>query len=125
MDPQSHHAVWGFIKEQKTQGKTIILMNHYMEEAEELCDRVGIIDYGKLIALGTPQELIAKAQIKNLEDFFIKMTGRNIREEALVVLICFLGLAFYASAGCVPPVSLRFLACSCVYLHSKSLEIFE
>jgi len=82
MDPQSRHAVWDFIKEQKTQGKTIILTTHYMEEAEELCNRVGIIDNGKLIALGTPQELIAKAQVKNLEDFFIKMTGRNIREEA-------------------------------------------
>ena len=82
MDPQSRHAVWDFIKEQKTQGKTIILTTHYMEEVEELCDRVGIIDHGKLIALGTPQELIAKAQVKNLEDFFIKMTGRNIREEA-------------------------------------------
>jgi ABC-2 type transport system ATP-binding protein len=82
MDPQSRHAVWDFIKEQKTQGKTIILTTHYMEEAEEICDRVGIIDNGKLIALGTPQELIAKAQVKNLEDFFIKMTGRNIREEA-------------------------------------------
>ena len=51
MDPQSRHAVWDFIKEQKTKGKTIILTTHYMEEAEELCDRVGIIDHGKLIAL--------------------------------------------------------------------------
>ncbi len=51
MDPQSRHAVWDFIKDQKTKGKTIILTTHYMEEAEELCDRVGIIDHGKLIAL--------------------------------------------------------------------------
>jgi ABC-2 type transport system ATP-binding protein len=82
MDPQSRHAVWDFIKEQKTQGKTIILTTHYMEEAEELCDRVGIIDHGKLIALGTPKELIAKNQVKNLEELFIKLTGRTIREEA-------------------------------------------
>jgi len=81
MDPQSRHAVWGFIKEQKTKGKTIILTTHYMEEAEELCDRIGIIDHGKLIALGTPKELIAKNHVKNLEEVFIQLTGRNMREE--------------------------------------------
>ncbi len=81
MDPQSRHAVWDFIKEQKAKGKTIILTTHYMEEAEELCDRVGIIDHGKLIALGTPKELVAKSSVKNLEDLFIQMTGRNMREE--------------------------------------------
>jgi ABC-2 type transport system ATP-binding protein len=82
MDPQSRHAVWDFVKEQKTQGKTIILTTHYMEEAEELCDRVGIIDHGKLIKLGTQKELIAKGNVKNLEDLFIQLTGRTMREEA-------------------------------------------
>jgi ABC-2 type transport system ATP-binding protein len=81
MDPQSRHAVWDFIKDQKTRGKTIILTTHYMEEAEELCDRVGIIDHGKLIALGTPKELITKNGVKNLEEVFIQLTGRNMREE--------------------------------------------
>lgn len=81
MDPQSRHAVWDFVKEQKAQGKTIVLTTHYIEEAEELCDRVGIIDHGKLIALGTPKELVAKSQVKNLEELFIKLTGRTIREE--------------------------------------------
>ena len=57
MDPQSRHAVWDFLKELKREEKTIILTTHYMEEAEELCDRVGIIDHGKLIALGAPKEL--------------------------------------------------------------------
>jgi ABC-2 type transport system ATP-binding protein len=82
MDPQSRHAVWDFIKDQKVQGKTIILTTHYMEEAEELCDRVGIIDQGKLIALGAPKELIAESQVRNLEELFIKLTGRAIREES-------------------------------------------
>jgi ABC-2 type transport system ATP-binding protein len=82
MDPQSRHAVWDFISELKTQEKTIILTTHYMEEAEALCDRVGIIDHGKLIALGTPKELILKNGVNNLEEVFIKLTGRNIREEA-------------------------------------------
>jgi len=81
MDPQSRHAVWDFVRELKTQGKTIILTTHYMEEAEELCDRVGIIDHGKLIALGTPKALIAEKGVKNLEEVFIKLTGRNMREE--------------------------------------------
>jgi ABC-2 type transport system ATP-binding protein len=81
MDPQSRHAVWDFVKELKAQNKTIILTTHYMEEAEELCDRVGIIDHGKLIALGTPKELISKNNVKNLEEVFIELTGRKMREE--------------------------------------------
>jgi ABC-2 type transport system ATP-binding protein len=82
MDPQSRHAVWDFLKGLKKEEKTIVLTTHYMEEAEELCDRVGIIDHGKLIALGTPKELISKNQVNNLEELFLKLTGRNIREEA-------------------------------------------
>jgi len=82
LDPQSRHAVWDFLKELKKDEKTIILTTHYMEEAEELCDRVGILDRGKLIAMGNPKELIAKNQVRNLEDLFLKLTGRTIRGEA-------------------------------------------
>jgi ABC-2 type transport system ATP-binding protein len=82
MDPQSRHAVWDFLKELKKEEKTIILTTHYMEEAEELCGRVGIIDHGKLIALGMPKELIKEHKVKNLEEVFIKLTGRNMREES-------------------------------------------
>ena len=81
MDPQSRRAVWDFITGLKSQDKTIILTTHYMEEAEELCDRVGIIDYGKLIALDTPAQLMESHHAKNLEDVFIELTGRRIREE--------------------------------------------
>jgi len=81
MDPQSRHAVWDFIKELKKENKTIILTTHYMEEAENLCDRVGIIDHGGLIALGSPKDLISTNQVRDLEDVFIKLTGRKIREE--------------------------------------------
>ncbi len=80
MDPQSRRAVWDFIKELKEKGKTIILTTHYMEEAEELCDRVGIIDYGRLIALGSPAQLREKYNAKDLEEVFIELTGRRIRE---------------------------------------------
>ena len=81
MDPQSRHAVWDFIRELKKEDKTIILTTHYMEEAEALCDRVGIIDHGKLIALGPPKDLISKYGVTNLEEVFINLTGRRIREE--------------------------------------------
>ncbi len=81
MDPQSRRAVWDFIKDLERKGKTIMLTTHYMEEAQELCDRVGIIDHGKLIALGTPAQLIDKFEAKNLEEVFIELTGRKIREE--------------------------------------------
>jgi ABC-2 type transport system ATP-binding protein len=81
MDPQSRRAVWNFIKKLKTQGKTVILTTHYIEEAEVLCDRVGIIDHGKLIALDTPKALMETHKAKNLEEVFINLTGRKIREE--------------------------------------------
>ncbi|MEM0095809.1 MAG: ABC transporter ATP-binding protein [Candidatus Bathyarchaeia archaeon] len=81
MDPQSRRAVWDFMRELKKEGKTIFLTTHYMEEAESLCDRVGIIDHGRLIALDTPKNMISQNRVGNLEEVFIKLTGRRIREE--------------------------------------------
>ncbi|MFW9786283.1 MAG: ABC transporter ATP-binding protein [Candidatus Thorarchaeota archaeon] len=81
MDPKSRRAVWEFIRELKAQGKAIILTTHYMEEAQELCDRVAIIDEGRLIALGTPTELIEEHKVSDLEEVFLKLTGKNLREE--------------------------------------------
>ncbi len=80
MDPQSRRATWGFIEEFRRSGKTVILTTHYIEEAEELTDRVGIIDRGMLIALDTPQALMEVNGGDNLEDVFIGLTGRRIRE---------------------------------------------
>jgi ABC-2 type transport system ATP-binding protein len=82
MDPQARRAVWDFILELRDKGKTIVLTTHYMEEAEELCDEVGVIDHGKLIALGSPGDLKAKYGARDLEDVFIQLTGRRIREGA-------------------------------------------
>ncbi|MHA1950537.1 MAG: ABC transporter ATP-binding protein [Candidatus Thorarchaeota archaeon] len=81
MDPKSRRAVWDYIRELKAQGKAIILTTHYMEEAQELCDRVAIIDEGNLIALGSPAELMEKHQAKNLEEVFLKLTGKKLRED--------------------------------------------
>ena len=80
MDPRARRKTWEFIGSLKEQSKTIILTTHYIEEAEALSDRVGIIDYGKLIELGTPQELMEKYETKNLEQVFLKITGRRILE---------------------------------------------
>jgi ABC-2 type transport system ATP-binding protein len=80
MDPRARRKTWEFIGSLKDQNKTIILTTHYIEEAEALSDRVGIIDYGKLIELGTPQELMEKYETKNLEQVFLKITGRRILE---------------------------------------------
>lgn len=80
MDPRARRATWEFIRSLKKKDKTIILTTHYIEEAEALSDRVGIIDYGKLIALGTPKELMRKYKTKNLEEVFLKITGRRILE---------------------------------------------
>lgn len=58
LDPQARHAMWNLIKDIRNEGKTIFITTHYMEEAELLCDRVAIIDHGKIVALDTPQNLI-------------------------------------------------------------------
>ncbi len=81
MDPQSRRAVWDFIRALKEKGTTVILTTHYIEEAEQLSERVGIIDKGKLIELGIPSELMEKYSVKSLEDVFLHLTGRRIREE--------------------------------------------
>jgi len=60
LDPQSRRQLWDILRGLRAQGRTILLTTHYMDEAEKLCDRVGIVDHGKVIALGTPAELIAQ-----------------------------------------------------------------
>ena len=80
MDPQSRRATWAFVENLKERKKTVILTTHYIEEAEALCDRVGIIDRGKLIALDTPQVLMQEHNADDLEGVFLKITGRKIRE---------------------------------------------
>jgi ABC-2 type transport system ATP-binding protein len=80
MDPRARRKTWEFVGSLKDQNKTVVLTTHYIEEAEALSDRVGIIDYGKLIELGTPRELMEKYETKNLEQVFLKITGRRISE---------------------------------------------
>jgi len=58
LDPQSRRQLWGLIEQFKSQGRTVLLTTHYMDEAQRLCDRVAVVDKGKVIALGTPRELI-------------------------------------------------------------------
>ena len=80
MDARARRNTWEFIGSLKDENRTIILTTHYIEEAEALSDRVGIIDYGKLIELGTPHELMEKYNAKNLEEVFLNITGRRITE---------------------------------------------
>jgi ABC-2 type transport system ATP-binding protein len=80
MDARARRKTWEFIGSLKSENKTIILTTHYIEEAEALSDRVGIIDYGKLIEVGTPDELLERYGAKNLEEVFLQITGRRILE---------------------------------------------
>ena len=80
LDPQSRHLVWDRLKSLREQGMTIVLTTHNMEEAEELCDRVIIIDFGKVLEVGAPRELILKGGVKNLEEMFLNLTGRDLRD---------------------------------------------
>ncbi|MEJ2252203.1 MAG: ATP-binding cassette domain-containing protein [Candidatus Lokiarchaeota archaeon] len=80
MDPRARRKMWQFIGSLKEQNKTVILTTHYIEEAEALSDMVAIIDYGELIALGSPQDLMENYKAKNLEEVFLEITGRRILE---------------------------------------------
>jgi len=69
LDPQSRLQLWEVVTRFRAKGGTVLLTTHYMEEAERLCDRIAIVDHGHLIALGTPQELIAKLEARNIIEF--------------------------------------------------------
>ncbi|HET6273585.1 MAG TPA: ABC transporter ATP-binding protein, partial [Bacteroidota bacterium] len=92
LDPQSRRHLWGVIKRIRSEGKTVVITTHYMEEAEELCDRVAIMDQGKIIALDQPQELVRQLlsrgfsknrveRLASLEDVFLDLTGHSLRDE--------------------------------------------
>ena len=71
LDPQARRHLWDLVDELKQAGRTIILTTHYMEEAERLCDRVAIMDHGHVIALGTPQQLIATVGGEDIVEFAV------------------------------------------------------
>ena len=92
LDPQARRNLWELIKDIRAKGTTVIITTHYMDEAEQLCDRIAIMDEGKIISLDSPDKMIddlvatgfeRPKQVKaaNLEDVFIHLTGKEIREE--------------------------------------------
>ncbi|MES2880850.1 MAG: ABC transporter ATP-binding protein [Bacteroidota bacterium] len=92
LDPQARRNLWELVKNIQDKGTTVIITTHYMDEAEFLCDRVAIVDSGRIVAINKPDELIDELvatgfekpkEVKqaNLEDVFIHLTGRSLREE--------------------------------------------
>jgi len=79
LDPHSRHTVWEKLKYLKSVNTTLILTTHYMEEAEKLCDRVAIMDSGKIVTTDSPSRLM-EIHNGNLEDVYMKLTGRVLRE---------------------------------------------
>lgn len=82
LDPQTRHKIWSLIGQLRAEHRTTFFVTtHSMEEAER-CDRVAVLDHGRLIALGRPSELIAKQGARNLEEVFLTLTGHDLRDEA-------------------------------------------
>jgi ABC-2 type transport system ATP-binding protein len=88
LDPQAKRNLWELVQDLNASGMTIVLTTHNMEEAEQLCNRIAIMDHGKIIAEGTPQELILEHAPEppeaplhgDLEDVFLVLTGNGLRE---------------------------------------------
>jgi len=83
LDPQARRQLWDLIEEFKLAGRTILLTTHYMDEAERLCDRVAIMDHGKIIALGTPRELIASIGVEHVVEFSAGAASKTLAISAL------------------------------------------
>ena len=92
LDPQARINLWELLREVKAEGITVVLTTHYMDEAEQLCDRLAVMDHGHIIKIGSPQQLIDDLlatgfrkpvirQDATLEDVFLALTGRNLRDE--------------------------------------------
>jgi ABC-2 type transport system ATP-binding protein len=88
LDPQSRRQLWSLLVAFRARGGTILMTTHHMEEAEFLCDRVAVVDHGRIIALDAPQALIARlgepkviSHHGTLEDVFMSLTGRHLRDE--------------------------------------------
>jgi ABC-2 type transport system ATP-binding protein len=84
LDPQARRDTWALIEGARDRGTTIVLVTHFMEEAERLCDRIAVIDSGRIVALDTPAALAAGAGQASLEDAFIALTSRHHDETAKI-----------------------------------------
>ncbi|GAB2917215.1 ABC transporter ATP-binding protein [Streptomyces mayteni] len=80
LDPQARRNLWDLLREINSAGRTVVLTTHYLDEAEILCDRVAIMDAGRILRIGTPADLIAETGVDTLEDVFLHLTGREFRE---------------------------------------------
>jgi ABC-2 type transport system ATP-binding protein len=81
LDPHARQLIWGHLRRLNEEGMTIFLTTHFMEEAEALCDRIAIMDKGKIVTEGTVPELLKKHKCKTLEEVFLSTTGSNLANE--------------------------------------------
>jgi ABC-2 type transport system ATP-binding protein len=84
LDPQSRRQTWEIVEALKARGRTVLLTTHYMEEAARLCDRVAVVDHGKVIALGTPRELIASLGAEHVVEFAVAERAAGALNEAVL-----------------------------------------
>lgn len=107
LDPQSRRQLWDVIRDLRDGGRTIMLTTHYMDEAERLCDRVAVVDQGKVIALGSPRDLITRLGGDQVIEFRLKEDGPQLTAESFALL---------------PGVQSTFLDAGTIVLHVKEIH---
>ncbi|QDU78260.1 Daunorubicin/doxorubicin resistance ATP-binding protein DrrA [Bremerella volcania] len=107
LDPQSRRQLWDVVRDLRDGGRTIMLTTHYMDEAERLCDRVAVVDQGKVIALGTPRDLITRLGGDQVIEFRVKEEGPQLSHEAF---------------GSLPGVQSTFCDAGTIVLHVEEIH---
>lgn len=81
LDPRARRQTWKTIERLRDEGVSIVLVSHAMEEVQRLCDRLALLDAGRLIAVDTPSGLAARAGAENLDDAFVTLTGKELEDD--------------------------------------------
>ena len=87
LDPGARREIWQFLKQLQSRGLTVFLTSHYMDEVDYLCDKIMILDHGKTVAEGTPQEVKSVSGKKSMEECYLHFIGKEVKNETFIYTV--------------------------------------